>query len=222
MKAVVLLSGGLDSSTTMAIAIDMGYEVHAITILYGQTHRREVDSARMVASSLGAVEHLVVEIPVGTFSKSALTGDREIPLDRDISIMDDIPDTYVPARNLVFLSIASSWAEAIDADAVFIGATSVDYSGYPDCRPEFINSFEDTLRLATRRGIEGDPIRIIAPLLEMKKDEIITRGYELGVDHSLTWSCYSGGEKACGRCDSCLFRLKGFEEAGLRDPLEYE
>lgn len=222
MKAVVLLSGGLDSSTTCAMASDMGYDIHALTILYGQTHKKEVRSAGRVGSSLGVLEHRVIELPVGMFSKSALTGDLAIPMDRDISDETNIPDTYVPARNLVFLSIASAWAEALDADAIFIGATAMDYSGYPDCRPEFISSFYETLRLATRKGIEGVPIKVKAPLLHMTKDQIILKGLELGLDHSLTWSCYSGGDKACGRCDSCLFRLKGFEKAGMKDPLEYE
>ncbi|MGA1819854.1 MAG: 7-cyano-7-deazaguanine synthase QueC [Thermoplasmatota archaeon] len=219
---MVLLSGGIDSSTTLAIARSMGYECHALTLLYGQTHEKEIISAREVAASLGAAEHRVLELPSGMFSRSALTGDMEIPFDRNVDHPDGIPATYVPARNLIFLSIASGCAEVLDADAVFIGATAVDYSGYPDCRPEFMSSFEQTVNLATKRGVEGRPIRVIAPLLDMKKHQIISKGIELGLDLSLTWSCYSGGKKACGRCDSCLYRLKGFAEAGIDDPIEYE
>ncbi|MGA1792733.1 MAG: 7-cyano-7-deazaguanine synthase QueC [Thermoplasmatota archaeon] len=222
MKAVVLLSGGIDSSTTLAIARSMGYECYALTLLYGQTHEKEILSAKQVALSLDVMDHRVLELPRGMFSKSALTGDIEMPLDRDIELSDGIPDTYVPARNLIFLSIASGWAEVLDADAVFIGATAMDYSGYPDCRPEFIGSFERTVNLATRRGVEGRPIQVIAPLLDMKKHQIISKGMELGLDLSLTWSCYLGGEKACGRCDSCGYRLKGFAEIGIEDPIEYE
>ncbi|MFW3146722.1 MAG: 7-cyano-7-deazaguanine synthase QueC [Thermoplasmatota archaeon] len=221
-KAVVLLSGGIDSSTTMAIARSEGYSLYALTLLYGQIHSREVEAARDIASSLGAAEHKIIELPNGTFSGSALTGQKEIPLNRDPNDMSAIPDTYVPARNLVFLSIALGYAEAMGADAVFIGATSVDYSGYPDCRPEFIESFRKTSGLATKRGVEGNSIEICAPLLQMSKDEIITKGNELGVDYSLTWSCYSGGKLACGRCDSCIYRLRGFEKAGSMDPIEYE
>jgi 7-cyano-7-deazaguanine synthase len=222
IKGVVLLSGGIDSSTTLAIAKDMGYECWTLTILYGQTHRKEINAAERVARSLQVKEHKLLELPDGMFSRSALTGDTAIPLDRDINDMKDIPDTYVPARNLIFLSIASGWAEVIDADAVFIGATAVDYSGYPDCRPEFMDSFEATVNLATKRGVEGRPIEIITPLLDMTKDEIIRKGMELDMDYGLTWSCYNGGDKACGRCDSCLYRLRGFEKAGAKDPIDYE
>lgn len=221
MKAVVLLSGGLDSSTTLAIARSEGFAVHAITIIYGQRHEREILSAERIASSLGVEEHRILELPEGMFKGSSLTGQGEVPKDRPMD-EEGIPSTYVPARNLVFLSIASSYAEAIDADAVFLGATAVDYSGYPDCRPEFITSFRSTLELATKKGVEGIPIDIRTPIITMNKSEIILKGKELGVDHSLTWSCYEGGEKACGRCDSCLYRLKGFKEAGLVDPIEYE
>ncbi|MBN1538560.1 MAG: 7-cyano-7-deazaguanine synthase QueC [Candidatus Thermoplasmatota archaeon] len=222
MRAVVLLSGGIDSSTTLAIARSMGYDVHALTISYGQTHKREVGSARKVASSFGVNDHKVLELPEGLFSGSALLGDTDIPVDREIGTVKDIPNTYVPARNLIFLSIASGWAEALDADAVFIGATAMDYSGYPDCRPEFIRSFQRTLDLATRKGASGGTIKVIAPLLNMSKDRIIARGIELGLDLSLTWSCYKGDARACGRCDSCLYRLKGFSKLGMDDPIEYE
>jgi len=222
LKAVVLLSGGVDSSTTLAVARSQGYECYALTLLYGQTHEKEISSAKRVAESLGVLEHRVMELPHGMFSRSALTGDLEIPVDRDIDGAEGIPDTYVPARNLIFLSIASGWAEVLDSDAVFIGATALDYSGYPDCRPEFIGSFERTVNLATKRGVEGRPIKVIAPLLDMKKHQIISKGMELGLDLSLTWSCYKGGDKACGRCDSCKFRLKGFADIGMKDPIEYE
>ncbi|MEA3557829.1 MAG: 7-cyano-7-deazaguanine synthase QueC [Candidatus Thermoplasmatota archaeon] len=222
MRAVVLLSGGLDSSTTIAIAKEMGYELHALTIFYGQRHEREIISAKNVAADIGVNEHRIFALPDGMFSGSSLTGDGDVPKDRKVLDPGDIPSTYVPARNLVFLSIALSWAEAIDADAVFIGATAVDYSGYPDCRPEFISSFAVTGELATKRGMEGRPIKIVAPLLDLSKAQIIMKGVELGLDHSLTWSCYEGGKRPCGRCDSCILRKKGFEEAGLEDPVEYE
>jgi len=218
LRAVVLLSGGLDSSTTLAVARSRGYETLCLTMIYGQKHDREVDSARDVARSMGAIEHRIVELPTEMFSGSSLTGKGEVP----DGPTDGIPNTYVPARNLVFLSLAVAWAEFSGAQAVFIGVTSVDYSGYPDCRPEFIRSFEIAANLATREGTEGDGIRIEAPLLYLDKASIVNLGKELGLDHSLTWSCYKGGEKACGRCDSCRLRLKGFEEAGLVDPLEYE
>lgn len=220
-KAVVLLSGGIDSSTALAIAGDMGYKVHALTILYGQRHEREVESAKMVANAFNVEEHRIMELPEGLFSASALTYDGDVPVDGYLE-RDGIPSTYVPARNLVFLSIAVSWAEAMDADAVFIGVTSVDYSGYPDCRGEFIEAFREASALATRRGVEGNPVKILTPLIDLSKGDIIRRGMELGLDYSLTWSCYKGGERACGRCDSCRYRLKGFREAGIDDPLEYE
>lgn len=222
MKAVVLLSGGIDSSTTLAIARDLGYDLYALTILYGQTHNKEVEAAKRIASSLVVVEHKVLELPKGMFTGSALTGDCEIPLDRSIDDVEDIPETYVPARNLVFLSIASGWAEVLGAEAVFIGTTAMDYSGYPDCRPAFIKSFEETVNLATKRGVEGNPIKIMAPLIDMTKDMIIRKGLELGIDYAMTWSCYTGSEKACGRCDSCLYRLKGFINAGSKDPIQYQ
>ena len=220
MKGVVLLSGGIDSSTTLAVARDMGYDTFALTILYGQRHEREVRSARDIASSMGVVEHTTIQLPNDMFRSGSLTTDEEVP--EGAGTEDNIPSTYVPARNLVFLSIAVGYAEVISADSVFIGVTSVDYSGYPDCRPEFIRSFQETSRLGTKRGIEGHPIRIITPLIDMSKEEIIKWGRELGVDYSLTWSCYRGGEKACGRCDSCKHRLKGFERSGIEDPVEYE
>ncbi len=222
MKAVVLLSGGLDSSTVTAIAKEKGYEIHALTMIYGQRHDREIESARRVAKYLNVKEHRITELPQGMFSGSSLTYDSEIPLERDVDIVDSIPSTYVPARNLVFLSIAVSWAESLDADAVFIGVNEVDYSGYPDCRPEFIDAFRIAQKFATKRGIEGRQIEIITPIISMTKADIIREGNRLGLDFALTWSCYRGGEKACGKCDSCNFRLKGFIEAGSKDPLLYE
>lgn len=219
-KAVVLLSGGLDSSTVLAMTKDKGYDIFALTLIYGQRHEKEMESAVSVADSLGVKEHRVMELPEGLFSGSSLTFDSEVPLNGENE--NRIPSTYVPARNLVFLSIAVSWAEALDAEAVFIGVNEVDYSGYPDCRPEFIEAFIKAQELATKRGVEGDPIRIVTPIMEMSKSEIIRTGTSLGLDYGLTWSCYRGGVKACGRCDSCRFRLKGFREAGLEDPLEYE
>jgi len=219
LRCVVLLSGGIDSSTTLAMARNEGYTCTALTILYGQRHDREVRGARMVAASLGVKDHRTVELPPQLFQGSALTGVGEVPLDRDVSSKEDIPSTYVPARNLVFLSMAASLAESMDADAIFIGATAVDYSGYPDCRKEFLDSFQRTVDLATKRGVEGRPIVVRAPLLDMTKEQIISKGVELGLDLSLTWSCYSGGERPCMRCDSCLFRAKGFELAGIGYPL---
>jgi 7-cyano-7-deazaguanine synthase len=173
----------------------------------------------MVAASLGVEDHRIVELPSHIFHGSALTGGGDVPLDRDIASVKDIPITYVPARNLVFLSMAVGLAESIGADAIFIGATAVDYSGYPDCRREFFESFQRTVDLATKRGVEGRPIMVRVPLLDMTKDQIISKGTELGLDLSLTWSCYSGGDRPCMRCDSCLFRQKGFELAGIKDPL---
>ncbi len=222
MKAVVLLSGGLDSSTVTAMAKEKGYEVYALTMIYGQRHDREIESARMIADHLNVKEHKITELPPGMFSGSSLTFDSEIPLERDIDRIGSIPSTYVPARNLVFLSIAVSWAESLDADAVFIGVNEIDYSGYPDCRPEFIEAFRIAQKLATKRGIEGRQIEIITPIISMTKADIIREGKRLGLDFALTWSCYSGGEKACGKCDTCNFRLKGFKDAGLKDPLLYE
>ncbi|MGA1822913.1 MAG: 7-cyano-7-deazaguanine synthase QueC [Thermoplasmatota archaeon] len=222
MKAVVLLSGGIDSSTTLAVARSEGYRCFALTILYGQRHDKEIEAARKIAKSLEVEGHRIIELPREMFEGSSLTDEDRLPLDRDLGSSADIPSTYVPARNLIFLSIATGWAEVLKADAVFIGATAVDYSGYPDCRPEFLGSFMETARLATRRGVQGDPVEIRAPLAALSKSQIVMKGRSLGIDYSDTWSCYSGGDLPCGRCDSCLYRLKGFSEAGLEDPLEYE
>ncbi len=223
-EAVVLLSGGLDSAVAAAIASSEGFEVHALTVDYGQRHAKEIKAAKALAKALGAADHRLIKVPLADFGGSALTDKRmRIPTSRSKKeIGRDIPATYVPGRNTVLLSIALSWAEALDADAVFIGAHSVDYSGYPDCRPEYLEAFEKVSSLGTRRGVEGRPVRIEAPLVRMDKSQIIERGKELKVPFELTWSCYLGGEKACGRCDSCLIRLNAFREAGMEDPIEYE
>lgn len=221
MKAVCLLSGGLDSTVTLAYALRQGYEVTALTINYGQRHKRELDAARSVAAHF-KVPHIVMELPLTGF-RSALT-DASIPIPdrRPEDIGYDIPETYVPARNIVFLSLAAGLAESIDASAVFIGANAIDYSGYPDCRPEFFQAFENMLELGTKRGVLGHPVRIEHPILKKTKAEIVKMGLKLEAPLQLTWSCYRGGEKACGHCDSCVLRLKGFKEAGATDPVPYE
>ena len=224
LKAIVLLSGGLDSAVASAIAKSRGYDIHALTIDYQQRHGREHRAAKDIAKALGAVEHKVLKIDLSQFGGSALTDTRiEVPRSRSKkAIGHDIPATYVPARNTVFLSVALAWAEAIDAEAIFIGAHALDYSGYPDCRPEFLEAFQNVSALGTKRGAEGKPVKIEAPLVHMGKREIIERGRELGVPFELTRSCYLGGEKACGTCDSCILRLEAFKEAGTEDPIEYE
>ena len=221
MIAVVLLSGGLDSSTVLAIALKIGYEVHALSFDYGQRHSRELESAKKIAKYFN-VPHKIIKINLRQIGGSALTDNIEVP-ERDVNeIEKEIPITYVPARNTILLSLALGYAEVIDADAIFYGANAIDYSGYPDCRPEYVEAFERVANLGTKRGVEGKPIKIIAPIIHMTKAEIIKKGMELGVPYKLTWSCYKGGEKACGKCDSCLLRLKGFMKAGYEDPLEYE
>ncbi len=223
-KAVVLLSGGLDSSTCMAIAKRDGYEVYALSFDYGQRHDRELESARAIAEHFGAKEHIIMKTDLDRIGGSALTDDSiDVPENRDEEHMsDEIPVTYVPARNTILLSYALAYAEVKDCDAIYIGANALDYSGYPDCRPEYYRAFEEVARLGTKRGVEGRPIEIKYPLIDMSKADIIRTGMELGVPYELTWSCYKGGEKACGVCDSCKLRLKGFREAGYEDPLEYE
>ena len=221
MRAVALLSGGLDSSTVLAMALHEGYEVHALSFDYGQRHSRELESAKKIAKYYG-VPHKIIKIDLRQIGGSALTDDIDVPERNVEEIKDEIPITYVPARNTILLSFALAYAEVIEADAIFYGANAIDYSGYPDCRPEYVDAFEKCANLGTKRGAEGKPIRIIAPIIHMSKAEIIKKGMELGVPYELTWSCYRGGEKACGRCDSCLLRLKGFMEAGYEDPLEYE
>ena len=220
VKAVVLLSGGLDSYTAAAMAARDGYELHALTIRYGQLHAREVDAARRVATAVGAVRHVELDVNLAALGGSALVGDGVIPKDRDLDRAHDIPSTYVPARNTVFLSLALAWAEVVGATAIVIGVNALDYSGYPDCRPEYLRAFEQLAALATRAGVEGTPLRIHAPLVLMSKAEIIRTGIALGLDYGLTHSCYDpgAGGRPCGRCDSCLLRARGFAEAGVADP----
>ena len=221
--AVVLLSGGLDSSTVLAIARAEGLECHCLTVDYGQRHRIELEAARRVADSLGATSHRVITLDLRAIGGSALTDDLEVPKDQQLD-SGEVPITYVPARNTVLLSLLLGLAEVVEADQLFIGANAVDYSGYPDCRPAFLQTFEDLASLATVAGAEhGVQFRVRAPLLEMSKAEIIHRGLSLGVDYRLTWSCYdpSPDGLACGRCDSCQLRRKGFEEAGVDDPIKY-
>jgi 7-cyano-7-deazaguanine synthase len=224
-KAVVLLSGGLDSATVLAMARDLGFICHALTIDYGQRHEAEVQAARRVASAQGAARHVVTEIDLRAFGGSALTADIAVPKGRSLeAIADGIPITYVPARNTVFLAFALAYAESIGAADIFIGVNAVDYSGYPDCRPEFIAAFERTANLATKAGVEGRVrFSVRTPLIAMTKAEIIRAGAKLGVDYALTLSCYDPGREgiACGACDACTLRRKGFAEAGLADPAAY-
>jgi 7-cyano-7-deazaguanine synthase len=222
--AVVLLSGGLDSTTTLAIAVAQGFEVHALSFDYGQRHTLELEAAQRVANCLRAKEHRVVKIDHGIFAGSALTGDGDIPKKRsEKEIGAGIPITYVPARNTIFLSYALAWAEVLQAMDIFIGVNALDYSGYPDCRPEFIATFEKMANLATKTGVEGSYFKIHTPLIELSKAEIIRRAIELDVDLSLTHSCYdpTPDGRACGLCDSCQLRRKGFREAGVNDPIAY-
>lgn len=219
-KAVVLLSGGLDSATCLAIARNQGYECYAITFEYGQRHDSELAAAQRVVDVLGARELKTIHINMGDIGGSALT---DTSIDVPESPTDGIPVTYVPARNTVFLSLALGWAEVLAADAIFIGVNAVDYSGYPDCRPEFIAAFESLANLATRQGVEGKPISIEAPLLHLSKSEIIAKGMALGLDYGLTVSCYQADQagRACGKCDSCRLRQQGFLHAGIADPTQY-
>jgi 7-cyano-7-deazaguanine synthase len=220
-KAVVLLSGGLDSATALAIAREQGYECYALSMEYGQRHAAELQAARRIAESLGVKEHQVMPIALDRFGGSALT-DQEIDVPEQGG--DGIPVTYVPARNTVFLSLALGWAEVLGARDIFIGVNAVDYSGYPDCRPEFIETFENLVNLATKAGVEGERIHIHAPLIQLTKADIIRKGTELGLDYGLTVSCYQADDqgRACGRCDSCALRAQGFKEAGIADPTPYQ
>jgi 7-cyano-7-deazaguanine synthase len=224
-RAVVLLSGGLDSATTTAIAHAEGFGVYALSFRYGQRHSMELEAARRVADRLGVVKHVVATIDLALFGGSALTADIPVPKGRDLEAMSHgIPVTYVPARNTIFLSFALAWAEVLGAEDIFIGVNALDYSGYPDCRPEYIEAYQRMADLATAAGVEGrQRVTIHTPLLYLTKAEIIRRGMELGVDYSLTITCYepSLGGEACGACDACLLRLRGFEEAGLTDPAPY-
>jgi 7-cyano-7-deazaguanine synthase len=221
MKAVVLLSGGLDSYTAAAIARRDGYELYALTVRYGQVHARELSAARDVARALGVTRHIELDVDLAAFGGSALVGASPVPKDRPLDRQNEIPITYVPARNTVFLSLALAWAEVVGAEAIVIGVNALDYSGYPDCRPEYLEAFERLAALATRAGVEGHALRILAPLLHLSKAEIIRRGLALGVDYALTHSCYDPDPRGgpCGRCDSCRLRTRGFAEAGVPDPI---
>ena len=218
-KAVVLLSGGLDSCTAAAIAKADGFELYALTVAYGQRHAAELEAARRVAAALGVARHVELQLDLSVFGGSSLTGSGPVPKDRAIDEAG-IPSTYVPARNTVFLSLALAWAEALGATDIVIGVNAVDYSGYPDCRPAFVEAFELMAALATKAGVEGARFAIHTPLISLTKGEIIRRGLALGLDYGLTSSCYDPGPDAepCGRCDSCLLRARGFAEAGVRDP----
>ena len=222
---MILLSGGVDSTTTLAIARSEGFEPYALTLAYGQRHAGEIEAARRVARELGVARHVVTDIDLRAFGGSALTADIAVPKDRSAAeIGEGIPVTYVPARNTIFLSFALAWAEVLGARDIFIGVNALDYSGYPDCRPAFIEAFEQMANLATRAGVEdGQGFRIHTPLIALSKAEIITRGLALGVDYAWTTSCYdpSPDGAACGHCDACVLRLKGFAEAGVADPIRY-
>lgn len=223
-KAVILVSGGLDSATTLAIAKEQGYDCYAMSFNYGQRHQVELESAKKVSTSLGAVAHKVVKLGLDDIGGSALTDDSiDVPQNPGNEVSTDIPVTYVPARNTVFLALALGWAEVLDAEAIFIGVNAVDYSGYPDCRPEYIEAFQAMANLATKKGVEGQLIKIETPLIHLTKAQIIQQGSRLGVDYVKTLSCYSPDHegKACGLCDSCRLRQQGFAEANLPDPTVY-
>ena len=219
-SAVLLLSGGLDSYTAGAIAKDEGFRLHALTVRYGQRHIREIESARAVAAALSVARHIELDVDLSAFGGSSLTSDAPVPKDRRIDATD-IPSTYVPARNTVFLSLALGWAEVLGAHDIVIGVNALDYSGYPDCRPEYVAAFEALASLATARGVQGERFRIHAPLQHLTKAQIIRRGIELDLDYGLTHSCYDprSDGRACGRCDSCVLRAAGFAEAGVIDPV---
>ena len=224
-KAVVLLSGGIDSTTTLLIAKSQGFDVYALSFWYGQRHKVELDAAKKIAFLYQAVKHTVVDFDLRLWGGSALTGDMNVPKGRTVGGMGkDIPITYVPARNTIFLSFALGWAEVLGSEDIFVGVNALDYSGYPDCRPEYITAYEKMADLATKAGVEGKQrLKIHTPLIRMTKAQIIRRGLELGADYSLTHSCYDPSEEgeSCGQCDSCQLRLKGFREAGVPDPILY-
>ena len=223
-KALVLLSGGVDSATVMGIARSEGYAIYCLSFRYGQRHELELEAAKRIANALGAKEHKVINIDLRTIGGSALTDDIAVPKGRsEVEIQQEIPVTYVPARNTIFLSYALAWAEVLGASDIFIGVNAIDYSGYPDCRPEYIEAFERMANLATKAGVEGkEKIKIRTPLIQMTKAQIIQKGIEMGIDYSMTHSCYDPARegRACGKCDSCLLRRKGFMEAGVPDPIE--
>jgi 7-cyano-7-deazaguanine synthase len=223
-KAVVLLSGGIDSATTLVIAKDSGYELYAISFRYGQRHHFEIEAARKIAEEMNIKKHLIMDINLSSFGGSALTDNIPVPKREKVEdIGKDIPVTYVPARNIIFLSLALGWAEVLGTTDIFIGVNAVDYSGYPDCRDEFIEAFERVAVLGTKSGVEGKGIKIHTPLIKLTKGEIIKKGIEMGIDYSLTHSCYDPDDagRACGKCDSCLIRKNGFKEAGVKDPTIY-
>jgi 7-cyano-7-deazaguanine synthase len=223
-RAVVLLSGGLDSSTCLAIAREQNFQPYAMTFRYGQRHEQELHSAERVAAHLGVVDHVVVDIDLKQFGGSALTGDHAVPKSPSVDdIGQDIPITYVPARNTIFLSFALGWAEVLGARDIFIGVNALDYSGYPDCRPDFIAAFQQVANLATKAGVEGQQMKIHTPLIDLTKAQIVERGMQLGVDYSMTISCYdpAADGSSCGNCDACLLRRRGFAENGLADPIAY-
>lgn len=223
-KAVVLLSGGLDSTTTLAIAADLGFELYALTFRYGQRHDIEIAAASKIAAAFNVAKHVIVPIDLRAFGGSALTSDMPVPKGRSPEEMNaGIPSTYVPARNTIFLALALAWAEVLGSNDIFIGVNALDYSGYPDCRPEFIAAFERLANLATKVGVQGNRLTVHAPLIHLSKAEIIKKGVELGVDYAATSTCYdpSAEGDACGQCDACLLRLKGFAENGMHDPVRY-
>ncbi len=221
-KAVILLSGGLDSTTTLAVASSQGFECYCLSFDYGQRSLIELSRAKRIAESFNVCRHLILRLDLDRIGGSALTDDLEVPKNRDLTLKEEIPITYVPARNIIFLSHGLAWAEVLGADDIFIGVNAVDYSGYPDCRPKFIEAFIKMANLGTSRGNSGHPFRIHTPLIHLSKGEIITKGMKLGVDYSLTHSCYDPvKEKPCGLCDACRLRLQGFAEAGIEDPLSY-
>jgi len=220
-KVVVVLSGGLDSTTVLYMAKSYGHEVYPISFVYGQKHKKELEFAKKTTFELGIFTHKVIEVRHDEdMIKSALTGKEEIPKNRSLEEMTGgIPFTYVPARNTFMLGLALSYAESIEAELIYVGFNAVDYSGYPDCRPEFVEGFNELIKLATKSGVEGNPIQVVAPLIHLRKEEIIMQGLQAGVDYAKTWSCYSGEELPCGECDSCILRAKGFAEIGMADPL---
>jgi 7-cyano-7-deazaguanine synthase len=224
-RAVVLLSGGLDSTTVLAVARQEGFDVCAMTFRYGQRHSLEIDAARRIAASTGVLEHVIVDIDLRQWGGSALTADIDVPKDRDTSDHSVVPITYVPARNTIFLSFALAWAEVLGANVIYVGVNALDYSGYPDCRPEYLRAFERMANLATRAGADGTAqFELRAPLLELSKADIIRLGHSLGVDYAITTSCYDPAidGSACGHCDACQLRLQGFQDAGLVDPIRYQ
>lgn len=220
-KAVVLLSGGLDSAVTLAMALDAGTDATALSFRYGQRHTKELDSAKRICEHY-KIKHVIVDMDLSAFRSAIIGQNEDVPLDRKGELSKEIPTTYVPARNIIFLSVAAGLCESLDGDAVYLGANAVDYSGYPDCRPEFFDAFKNMIAKGTKAGTEGRPIDIRTPILHYSKADIVRKGKELKAPLNLTWSCYNGREKACGHCDSCILRLKGFEEAGYTDEIGYE